>query len=146
MPVRGDRRAPILLGDDDRWMHLRSLGKVEKRSGIRIHADALMDNHHQPHQRLDFRSSIVYTFLMPDTYNMKEAQAGLTKLCRSGKRFVIANRNEPVVVALPVADFEALMETLDVLGDPNAMKVIHAAQQGESTYRTLDLDDENFGL
>ncbi len=83
---------------------------------------------------------------MPDTYNMKEAQAGLTKLCRSGKRFVIANRNEPVVVALPVADFEALMETLDILGDPKAMKAIHSAMQGKGTHRPLNLDDENFGL
>jgi len=93
-----------------------------------------------------FRAHPVYTNPMPDTYNMKEAQASLTKLCRSGKRFVIANRNEPVVVAMPIADFEALMETLDVLGDPAAMKSIHAAQRGESTYRPLDLDDENFGL
>jgi prevent-host-death family protein len=83
---------------------------------------------------------------MQDTYNMKEAQASLTKLCRSGKRFVIANRNQPVVVAMPVDDFEALMETLDILGDPTAMKAIHAAKQGKGTYRPLDLDDENFGL
>ena len=83
---------------------------------------------------------------MPDTYNMKEAQAGLTKLCRSGKRFVIANRNRPVVVAMPIEDFEALMETLDVLADPAAMKAIQSARNGESTYRQLDLDDENFGL
>ena len=83
---------------------------------------------------------------MPDTYNMKEAQASLTKLCRSGKRFVIANRNEPVVVALPIGDFEALMETLDVLGDAAAMKAVHVAQQGKGKYRPLDLIDENFGL
>ena len=83
---------------------------------------------------------------MPDTYNMKEAQAGLTKLCRSGKRFVIANRNRPVVVAMPIGDFEALMETLDVLGDPAAVKAIQSARNGESFYRPLDLGDENFGL
>ena len=83
---------------------------------------------------------------MPDTYNMKEAQAGLTKLCRSGKRFVIANRNRPVVVAMPFEDFEALMETLDVLADPALMKAIQSLRNGESSYRLLDLDDENFGL
>ena len=83
---------------------------------------------------------------MPDTYNMKEAQAGLTKLCRSGKRFVIANRNRPVVVAMPIEDFEALMETLDVLADPTLMKAIQSSRNGESSYRLLDLDDENFGL
>jgi PHD/YefM family antitoxin component YafN of YafNO toxin-antitoxin module len=83
---------------------------------------------------------------MAATYNMKEAQASLTKLYRSGERFVIANRNELVVVALPVEDFEALMKTLDALGNPAAMEVIHAAKLGKSTYRPLDLDDENFGL
>jgi len=83
---------------------------------------------------------------MPDTYNMKEAQAGLTKLCRSGKRFVIANRSRPVVVAMPVEDFEALMETLDVLADPAAMKAIRSARKGATKYRMLDLGDENFGL
>ena len=83
---------------------------------------------------------------MPDTYNMKEAQAGLTQLCRSGKRFVIANRNRPVVVAMPVEDFEALMETLDVLADPAAMKAVQSARKGATQYRQLDLDDENFGL
>ena len=38
---------------------------------------------------------------MSATYNMREAQASLPKLCRSGRRFVISNRNRPVVVALP---------------------------------------------
>lgn len=83
---------------------------------------------------------------MADTYNMKEAQAGLTQLCRSGKRFVIANRNRPVVVAMPVEDFEALMETLDVLADPAAMRAVQAARKGKTKYRPLDLADENFGL
>jgi prevent-host-death family protein len=83
---------------------------------------------------------------MPNTYTMKEAQAGLTKLCSSGKRFVIANHGQPVVVAMPVEDFEALMETLDVLADPAAMGAIQSARNGESNYRQLDLKDENFGL
>ncbi|RPJ33039.1 MAG: type II toxin-antitoxin system Phd/YefM family antitoxin [Verrucomicrobiaceae bacterium] len=77
---------------------------------------------------------------------MKEAQAGLTKLCRSGRRFVIANRNKPVVVALPVEDFEALMETLDVMADPAALAAIHSAREGKTKYLPLNLNDENLGL
>jgi prevent-host-death family protein len=77
---------------------------------------------------------------------MREAQANLTKLCRSGRRFVISNRNRPVVVALPVEDFEALMETLDVLADPAAMRAVQGARSGQTKYRPLDLADENFGL
>jgi prevent-host-death family protein len=83
---------------------------------------------------------------MPVTYNIKEAQANLTKLCRSGRKFVISNRNRPVVVALPIEDFEALLETLDILEDPAAMKAIRGAKSKTSKYRTLDLSDENFGL
>ena len=83
---------------------------------------------------------------MPATYNIKEAQANLTKLCRSGRKFVISNRNRPVVVALPVEDFEALLETLDVLEDPAAMKSVHAAKAGTAKYRALDLSAENLGL
>jgi len=83
---------------------------------------------------------------MPATYNIKEAQANLTKLCRSGRKFVISNRNRPVVVALPVEDFEALLETLDVLENPAAMKAVRAAKTGIGKYRELDLSDENFGL
>ena len=80
------------------------------------------------------------------TYNVREARANLTKLCRSGRRFVISNRNRPVVVALPVEDFEALMETLDVLSDPAAMKAVQDARSGKTKHRPLDLIDENFGL
>lgn len=83
---------------------------------------------------------------MPVTYNMKEAQAGLPALCRSGKRFVIANRNRPVVVALPLEDFEALLETMDLLADPAAMKALKAARDGKTRYRDLNLTDANFGL
>jgi prevent-host-death family protein len=83
---------------------------------------------------------------MLGTYKIKEAQANLTKLCRSGRKFVISNRNRPVVVALPVEDFEALLETLDVLEDPTAMTAVRAAKAGTAKYRALDLSDENFGL
>lgn len=77
---------------------------------------------------------------------MREAQAQLTKLCRGDRQFVIANRNKPAFVAMPVADYEALMETLDVLADPAAMRELLRARAGDGVYRKLDLDDEGFGL
>lgn len=83
---------------------------------------------------------------MAVTYNIKEAQSGLPRLCRSGERFIIANRNRPVVVALPIEDFDALLETMDVLADKAAMKAVRGARQGTTKYRPLDLADENFGL
>jgi len=80
------------------------------------------------------------------TYNIREAQAQLSKLCKGDRKFVIANRNRPVFVALPIADFEALLETMDVLADPEAMGVLKKAQTASAKYARLNLDDENFGL
>ena len=45
-----------------------------------------------------------------------------------------------------MSDFEALLETLDVLSDPKAMNAIRDAETCKTKCRTLDLDDENFGL
>ena len=59
---------------------------------------------------------------------------------------MISNRNRPVVVALPVEDFEALLETLDVHENPAAVKAVRAAKAGTAKYRVLDLSVENLGL
>jgi len=83
---------------------------------------------------------------MLDTYNMREAQAQLTKLCRGNRKFVIANRNKPAFVAMPVADYEALVETLDLLANPAARKEFDRVQAGKGAYKPLDLNDEGFGL
>jgi PHD/YefM family antitoxin component YafN of YafNO toxin-antitoxin module len=47
---------------------------------------------------------------------------------------------------LPIDDYEAMMETMDLLSNPGAMKALRAAKAGKLTYRELDLDDEDFGL
>lgn len=52
----------------------------------------------------------------------------------------------PQAWSLPVDDFEALMETLHVLGDPVAMEALGLAQSGKGTYGSLNLDDPDFGL
>ncbi len=83
---------------------------------------------------------------MNSIYPVSEAQAKLSKLCREGNRFIISNRNRPVMVALPIDEFDALMETMDVLSDPKAMREIQRAIAGEGSYKPLDLDDEDFGL
>ena len=44
--ARGNRRENIVLGDDDRWMFLHTLGEMAGRTSILIHAFALMDNHY----------------------------------------------------------------------------------------------------
>ncbi len=47
-------------------------------------------------------------------------------------RYVITRRGKPVAVMLSVEDYEALIETLDILGDPRAMAGL---RRGESDLR-----------
>jgi len=44
--ARGNRRENIVLSDDDRWMFLHTLGEMADRTGIKVHAFALMNNHY----------------------------------------------------------------------------------------------------
>jgi PHD/YefM family antitoxin component YafN of YafNO toxin-antitoxin module len=80
------------------------------------------------------------------TYTVSEAQANLPGLCRTKRRFVISRRDKPVYVAMPLEDYDALLETMELLSDPTAMKTLRAAKAGRLAYKELDLADENFGL
>jgi PHD/YefM family antitoxin component YafN of YafNO toxin-antitoxin module len=80
------------------------------------------------------------------TYTVSEAQANLPGLCRAGRRFVISRRDKPVYVAMPLEDYDALLETMELLSDPTAMKTLRAAKAGKLAYKELNLADENFGL
>jgi antitoxin YefM len=74
---------------------------------------------------------------MINTLSLKELRPDLPKVIEriDGKmdRFVITKRGRPVVVMLSVDDYEALMETLDILADPEAMRGL---RQGEADIRT----------
>lgn len=78
--------------------------------------------------------------------SVSRAQAGLPKLCNSGRSYLITNRDQPTAVLLSIGDYEALIETLDLLANPKAMKVLNAAKAGRLSYKDLDLEDENLGL
>src|SRR5438128_1240577 len=70
----------------------------------------------------------IYMNVMSDTYTIAQAQANLPRLCRSKKRFVIARRDKPVYVAMPIEDFDAVLETMELLANPKAMKALRAAR------------------
>ena len=75
-----------------------------------------------------------------------KAQSSLPKLCRNKKPILITTHDKPVSVLLPIEEYEALIETMDLLANPKAMRILRAAQAKKLKYRTLDLDNENFGL
>jgi PHD/YefM family antitoxin component YafN of YafNO toxin-antitoxin module len=43
-----------------------------------------------------------------------------------------------VSVLLPIDDYEALIETMDLLANPKAMQTLRAATAGKLKYRKLD--------
>lgn len=75
-----------------------------------------------------------------------QAQSQFPKLCRGARRVLITKRDKPVSVLLPIEDYEAMMETMDLLSNPKAMRILRAAQAHKLRYKPLDLGDENFGL
>jgi PHD/YefM family antitoxin component YafN of YafNO toxin-antitoxin module len=80
------------------------------------------------------------------TITVTKAQSGLPKLCRSKKPVLITTHQRPVSVLLPIGEYEALIETMDLLANPKAMQTLRAARAGKLRYQKLDLDDEDFGL
>jgi prevent-host-death family protein len=80
------------------------------------------------------------------TLTVSRAQAELPRLCNSGKSYLITRRDEPTAVLMPIADYESLIESLDLLSNPKAMQILRAAKAGKGSYKELDLDDEDLGL
>jgi prevent-host-death family protein len=83
---------------------------------------------------------------MSATYTVRQAQAHLPRLLRGQDTVTICRRDDPIAYLVPKDRWEAIMETLDLLSDPKAMKTLRAATAGKLQYTPLDLDDENLGL
>ena len=70
---------------------------------------------------------------MVTTVSLKELRPGLPKVIqridRKLDRYVVTRRGKPVVVMLSVDDYDALMETLDILADPQAMAGLRAGER-----------------
>jgi len=83
---------------------------------------------------------------MKSTYQVKEAQAALPRLLRSEEVVTLCRREEVLGYFVPKAKMEALDETIELMANPRAMRILRAARSGRLAYRDLDLDDENLGL
>ena len=83
---------------------------------------------------------------MNDTLTVTKGQAQFPALCRSKKTVPITNRGEVVAFVVPKKRMADLLEQMEILANPEAMKAINLAKAGKLKYTPLDLDDENFGL
>lgn len=73
---------------------------------------------------------------MTHTITLKDLRPDLPKVVEKidtkWERYIVTKRGKPSVVMLSVDDYESLMETLDILADPDAMKGL---KRGEDDLR-----------
>ncbi|MDR1282201.1 MAG: type II toxin-antitoxin system Phd/YefM family antitoxin [Opitutaceae bacterium] len=82
---------------------------------------------------------------MGNTYSVKSLQretATAIDLAAGGNLVTITRHDEPVAVLVSHERLSAILETMEILADPGAMKAINADRKGVTkTYRLGDLDD-----
>ncbi len=77
---------------------------------------------------------------MINTMSVKELRPALPRVLSriDGKldRYIVTKRGRPVVVMMSIDDYEALMETLDILADPKAMARLRKGEKDLREGRT----------
>jgi prevent-host-death family protein len=79
---------------------------------------------------------------MTHTITLKELRPDLPKVVDKidGKweRYIVTKHGKPSIVMLSVEDYESLMETLDILTDPKAVKSLKRGEEDLRKGRTRD--------
>ena len=78
---------------------------------------------------------------MVQTLTLKELRPELPKVVqridRKLDRYVITRRGKPVMVMMGIDDYEALMETLDILNDPVTMRRLKTSEAQAKKGKTI---------
>ena len=80
---------------------------------------------------------------MKTTFDIAEAQARLPKLARSKQTVSLRQDNKTVAFLVPRDRMEALLETMEILANPQAMRAIRRDQSGKGKYLRLSVLDED---
>ncbi|HMC27538.1 MAG TPA: prevent-host-death protein [Verrucomicrobiae bacterium] len=80
---------------------------------------------------------------MKTTYSVTEAQAQLPRLIRLQETITVHRHDETVAFIVPRERMEALLETMEILANPEAMKAIKKDQSGKGKYLPLSALDED---
>ncbi len=83
---------------------------------------------------------------MKTTYSVTQAQSQLPQILRETAKdnvIRITRHDETVAYVLSPERMEAIVETMEILGNPAAMKAIRASRKPNARYITLEqLEDE----
>lgn len=76
---------------------------------------------------------------MSSTYSITRAQANLPKVVRESSRGLITLTRHDATVAYVVSKerMEGLLETLEILSNPEAVKAVREATEGRTKYHSL---------
>jgi len=77
------------------------------------------------------------------TFDIAEAQARLPKLVRFKQTVSLRKNNETVAFLVPRDRMEALLETMEILANPEAMRAIRRDRSGKGKYLPLSVLDES---
>lgn len=82
---------------------------------------------------------------MKTTYSITSAQANLPKVVRESIHglITITKRDEAVAYVVSRERMETLLETLEILANPKAMKALKDAREGKTKYYPLEALDED---
>jgi antitoxin YefM len=80
---------------------------------------------------------------MKTTFDIVEAQARLPKLVHTKHTVTLQQDDKTVAFLVPRDRMEALLETMEILANPAAMKALHRDQSGKGKYLPLSVLDED---
>lgn len=93
-------------------------------------------------KRVDGRGQAANLCNMTDTFTVTEAQANLPKLVKQDA-FAISRHGKVVGVYLSKDRIEALVETMELLGDNRFVKALGDFESGRMGFKDLDALDED---
>ena len=76
---------------------------------------------------------------MKNTYSVARGQANFTRLLKQAEEqpIAITRHDETVAYILSADRMEAIIETLEIMGNAAAMKAIHRHRSGKTKFRPL---------
>jgi len=80
---------------------------------------------------------------MKNTLTVTQAQAQFPKICRSKKTAAITRNGEVVAFLVPRKRLADLLEQMEILSNPQAMKAINRARAGKGKYYPISVLDED---